>query len=216
MVASIWSLTELWPVIKDIGILFTSLVGGFTFYFKVCKPLIKSYKEKYELTKLKDDKINKIVYQLYPNGGGSISDKIDGLIEACESLSHRQIRIENKLDYSQQVQKSMMDTIGLAYWESDYEGNCIVASRGLSILLGVPESEIMGSGWAQLLCVNDKDRIFASYMFSVKYKTKFEEIYSFKVNDEVIKVRAIAFPVMSEDKTKLTGMFGTIKKYESD
>jgi PAS domain-containing protein len=196
--------TYIWDIVKNVGITFTSIAALFTLYFKAIKPSINAYIDRTNKSKERDSKIDTIFKQLNPNGGSTISDKIDLLVK-------RSYNIESKMEYSHQVQKSMMDTIGLAYWESDTEGNCIIASRGLSILLGVPESEIMGSGWAQLLHDKDKDRIFNSYMFSVKYKTKFEESYSFEVDGQELKVRAIAFPVLNEDKTKLIGMFGTIK-----
>jgi len=59
-----------WEIIKDIGILFTTLAAIYAFWVKVLKPMVDSYIEKTKRERTRDEKLDKIVYQLLPNGGG--------------------------------------------------------------------------------------------------------------------------------------------------
>lgn len=158
--------------------------GGAAIYVKIVKPAITKQKQ-LEREKLK--MIRDIHNELRFNGGGSVKDAIFDLKETTKRINYRLGEIEEN-------QKIAMNLQGLAFWNSNAEGECIYASPALCKIMGRSESEIKGNNWAAWLVFDDKKRIYDAWQFSVKTGSPFDEIYTFQKPDgEEVKVWGLAF-----------------------
>jgi len=194
-----------WEIIKNIGIALTALIAVFGFYEKVLKPLIETYIEKSKKESLRDEKIDKIVYQLFPNGGGSIADKIN-------TISSDQKYMMSKLDLTSQIQQSMLEEAKLPWWKGDGDGLYLSVSKEMLDIVGYHESDFLGSNWATLFEVEEIERILHSFNFAREKKVKWFETYTYK---NKVKVESTAYPILDKNNN-ISGYFGIIKRIDND
>jgi PAS domain-containing protein len=187
-------------IIKLIGVIFTSIAAIYAFWKKVGKPLIDSYIEKNKRETERDQKIEKIIYQLYPNGGGSLADKVNGIVNS-------QKNILDNLEKSSAIQKVLMEQMDLAYWYGTPDGKCLMVSRQLSIITEIPESDFIGDNWHNVMDKSEAERIFKTWMVCKEMKIKWEEIYTY---NNGIRVKGVAHPLFDADKNVI-GWFGIIE-----
>lgn len=103
-----------------------------------------------------------------------------------------------------------MNLQGLAFWESNDIGECTYVSPGLCKVMGRSESEIMGTAWLGWLHPVDKTRITEAWEYSIKNKSAFDEIYTFKrADNKWQKVWGVAFPRISRSHT-FEGILGKL------
>lgn len=172
----------------DLAAIITAISGGITgivaAWIKVINPLRKEAKRKkadlYRMIKSVHDEVKF-------NGGSSIKDAIFELKETTKRINYRLGEIEEN-------QKIAMNLQGVAFWNSDTDGECVYASPALCKIIGRSESEILGTNWAAWLVYEDKKRVYDAWLFSVKTGSAFDEVYSFEKPDgSVVKVWGLAF-----------------------
>ena len=148
--------------------------------------------------------INNIHSELRFNGGGTIKDVIGDLKKGMDD-------IDTKLNGIEENQHVAMNLQGIAFWISNYAGECVYASTNLCKLVGRNEAEMMGNNWVAWIIPDDKERIFESWDFSVENKSAFDEYYTFKRADgKKQKVWGLAF------HKKINGIHaGTMGKLEA-
>ena len=133
------------------------------------------------------NKINAIHNELAFNGGSSIKDVIWELKSGIQNINTRL----NGIEESQYVS---LNLLGISFWISSETGECVYASTNLCKLLGRNESELLGNNWVAWIVVEDRERIFKSWEFSIKNKSAFDEYYTFKRADgKKQKVWGLAF-----------------------
>lgn len=144
------------------------------------------------------ENVERIAYELKPNGGSSLKDQINRIEVLCmtEPLARRFIMDDS-----------------LAFWESDAEGSCIHASEKLAKLVGRSQADILGNGWVATLKASDKRRIFTAWKEAVEQKRAFIETYTFvHDNGREITVRAESKPVIVHGEVR--GWLGVLREVE--
>lgn len=189
-----------WELIKNIGILGGTIVSVWAAYSKVIQPLVKAYVEKSKKSSERDSKLDKIIYQLHPNGGGSLADKVN------TAVANQNLILDN-LEKSSAIQKVLMEQMDLAYWYGTPDGQCTMVSRQLSIITEIPESDFIGDNWHNIMDKEEAERIFKTWMVCKEKKIKWEEVYTY---NNGIKVKGIAHPLFDKDKN-ITGWFGVLE-----
>lgn len=173
---------ELEPIEKAVGIITGSSAGFWALWTKIIKPVVKRTKNKREEV---FTMIQAIHSELRFNGGGSIKDAIWGLKETNKIIIDR-------IDAMEEAQKISMNLQGQAFWLSNKQGEMTYASPALCKILGHNESDLIGNNWVSW--VDEKDRVFDAWNFSVDNQTVFDELYCIKRGDgKQQKVMALCF-----------------------
>ena len=89
-----------------------------------------------------DEQLATIVYEMRPNGGGSIKDAVR--------------RIEVKLSRAKSMQRLMLEASDTAHYETDEHGANVWANEACARLLGVQVSDFEGAAWRN--CIHQDDR----------------------------------------------------------
>ena len=163
------------------------------------KKLEKSIDEKLVKFSIIDEKLDVLIGEVKINGGSSLRDMITSLT--------LQGYIES------QSRRRLLDASGLAFWESDRDGNYIYASEKLSDLVGLESKDILGEGWVTNLKTEDKERIFKEWTYAVKQRRKFIQTYTFVHQDsKEVKVQGHAQPIIHNNKIEgFVGILTEIK-----
>jgi len=187
-----------------IGVVTTAGGGLWAAWVKAIKPYLRSQKIKQAE---RDKKLTEIRDELKYNGGTSLKDMV-------LKIDTKTSRMELRLDGLEDNQKLAMNLQGLAFWESNDAGECTYVSPGLCKIMGRSESEIIGSGWLGWLHPDDKNRISEAWEYSIRNKSAFDEIYTFKRADgKWQKVWGVAFPRISRSHT-FEGILGKLVAIE--
>ena len=120
-------------------------------------------------------------------------------IEAHQKLLYSEIKLQGK------VVSAILDTLDLAHFISDANGQCIkVNSKWISIT-GLPESDALGHNW--LLSVHPEDRasVQDKWQQMVDHNTPFEEIFRYqnRVTAAITKVKCHATDVLDEHSSRI-------------
>lgn len=112
------------------------------------------------LRSLKRD-VGTIKAQLQPNGGSSLSDKVNAIWE-------RQGMTAAKMGM-------LLDESDALLWQSDLDGRQVWASRALVEITGRAPAELLGWGWTNVIHPDDRDRIRKCWIASLVEGRNFEE-----------------------------------------
>lgn len=111
--------------------------------------------------------------------------------------------------------RNKLNAQGIAFWESDKNGNAVIVSPALQVMIGQPSQKIEGSGWMSLVVERDRERIKRAWKFSIETMTVFDEIYSFNSSGGYeVKVHSMSYHNKDEDG-KYEGSFGQLKLYDN-
>ena len=137
-----------------------------------------------------------IAYQLKPNGGASLHDKIS--------------RMETAMLRENAVRRQQMSATGLAFWEADEDGKTIFASDAMSALIGAEQDDILGNGWVTNLHSEDRDRVFEEWNSAITQKRAFLSTYRFTHRDgQSVQVQGRSHPILDRVGNAL-GHVGTL------
>lgn len=121
-----------------------------------------------DIQKMQNDKLDKVVMQLYPNGGTSVFDKLDKILD-------NQIILQEKQDAS-----LYLDNVPTV--KSDMNGMCTFVNLAYLRLCGFNDaSEAMGEGALRSVHPDDAVRIRKQYISAIKTNTQFVATYK-KIN----------------------------------
>lgn len=113
-------------------------------------------------------------YQLSPNGGRSVSDRVDKLT-AGQQQTHEVLRTLSEhvaaLARKQQAGFHLSDRCLL---EFDSDGRCIFANRAFLRFTGRTEADIMGTGWTSSFHPDDRREVARSWETAVTSKSSLE------------------------------------------
>jgi len=102
-------------IIQDYGMYSAGATAVLSFiilaYKKGVKPVIKHFKNWYDMS----EKIDHIFFEITPNGGTSIKDKVD--------------RIDSELHLANERQRALLADSEFAHFEMDAEGNYVWVNR---------------------------------------------------------------------------------------
>lgn len=125
--------------------------------------------------------VRTILAEFKPNGGSSLRDAVNKIQSTVVIVDARQWAI----------------VVGLRdpMWESDATGGCVRVNRALLDLVQRNFDEMTGAGWENIICPDDKIRVWQEWRLAVERKRTFESAYC--VVDragERFRVQAIAVP----------------------
>lgn len=109
------------------------------------------------------ESMQKIAYELSPNGGSSLKD-------AIARIEKRQIRTEQR-------EKAVLSESFLPMFEADADGHCIWINRAYRTLVGRNNDELLGQGWENILHSDDQERVLQEWKRAVDGKRDFESEY---------------------------------------
>lgn len=144
----------------------------------------------------------KISYELQPNGGYSLVDKIDRIDKSVVVLSGQQ--------------RVMFEWYNDGIWQSDLSGECIYANRSLSEMMGLSIDDLKGRGWVNAIHPEDRDKVYTEWFLCVKESRAFVMTYRFlnQETNEVTPISAHAYILKSENGTSV-GYIGYVKALPS-
>lgn len=136
--------------------------------------------------------VNDIRAQLKPNGGQSLFDRVNESAKSLSLLSEEIARIKgNQWNFAETA-------VDKPVWESDGNGLFIKVNHQFLNLVERDSSDVLGTGWHNIIDPVDRERIIEERADSVKYGRTFEG--SFIVRSKSGKrfaVKAVSKPVFN-------------------
>ena len=151
-------------------------------------------------------KVKKILYQVTNNGGKTMKDSIDRVVDKVDKIL---------LSQTVNVKRTQLlwEHQGQGYYECDADtGICTYANENLTKLFGLTLAEFLGFGWlAAVETQAERNRIYISWLAAVRDSIPYQEEYVIVVGGERIKVKTKAW-ACKDDSGKVLKMFGTLEK----
>lgn len=177
--------------IKDAGVIGATISGLVIFWKRVIKPMFIQYQYAQEML----NKINLIVSELTPNGGGSIKD----IITRIES---RQMIVESRT-------RALLIDSESGMWESDEEGQCIWWNRTLENMHG---REPTGMNWVAAVTPEQRENVLKEWEQSVRLKREFYMKITYQRQDGTQTPCVVkAYPLL-DAKKQVRGWVGVATK----
>lgn len=111
-----------------------------------------------------DAVLKQIKSQVFPNGGGSISDKLDMALQLARKADQRSIALTERAQ--------------IAVYECDSKGNCTFVNSILARLFGMERSEMLGNGWLKAVDSEDKNRVYQTFLEAIHNKIPYNAHYT--------------------------------------
>lgn len=125
---------------------------------------VKGLEEKVESVSSRVKKMEPVIDELKPNGGSSIKDVINQLMERVTILDGRH--------------HARFDGDGLATYECGPDGMCTYASAALGELYGMSPEQFTGNGWLSAVeTAQERQRVWDSWQAAVKAGIPYEDVY---------------------------------------
>jgi PAS domain-containing protein len=176
MFENLFHLFEFHYDLVGIGSLLTFLTVLFTFYKQVAvpmydktlKPMALAISNIYNAPKRinsLDAKLDIIISELRPNGGGSMRDSIN--------------RMEDSMAVSTAQRYILLNAMPHGAWTFDCAGNCTWINDPLKKTLGVTMDDMGGSNWTNYLCQDTRDAVVREWKDAVQARRKFDTNFKF-------------------------------------
>lgn len=128
--------------------------------------------------------VQSVLAEFKPNGGSSLRDAIN--------------RIQNTMVVIDARQWALVAGLKDPMWESDARGGCARANRALLDLTQRNFDELRGSGWENIVCPEDRKRVWEEWIDAVERHRTFECLYCvLDRGGQRFRVQAIAIPFHS-------------------
>lgn len=140
--------------------------------------------------------IERIDYELKPNGGSSVKDAIN--------------RIESKINLQDQKVLALIKSMPYGTFISDSDGNWTDVNLTLCRITGRTESELEGRDWLNWIDEKHKSGVILEWERAIKNKMVFDvEVNYSNPTGEYIPLRFSGNQLKNE-KDELVGYFGTV------
>lgn len=166
-----------------LGIIGTIFAGVRYIYKNMWTPL-KEFKDTVYKNK---EFVDKVMYNLSPNGGNSLVDKVNKIANKLEEIHTDTSIIKHK-----QKTSSYLDIQPL--FECDVQGYCISVNRKWCEITGIDEQSALGYGWISAIHPNDRQRVHDDWERAVETDHQFISTYRFynKHTNKTIPVKGIS------------------------
>ncbi len=138
--------------------------------------LVAAFEEKNKLIVDTNQKIDQILKEVTPNGGGSMKDKINHINESLKENTELTKKIFHR-------QRWILDERNEPIFETDNNGKCIWVNKAYCILFKKDIKEFMGNGWKNNIAEHSKDRVYQEWDRCMLDGRKFEMIYDIVDSD---------------------------------
>ena len=116
-------------------------------------------------------KVDTILKELTPNGGGSIKDAVTAMREDVKKLKANVAVLRDGLRFSLGLQPT-------AVFETDETGRCTNASPALCDMFGMTHEEMLGLGWlAAIHSAEERDRAWLNWRSAVESGVPYKDRY---------------------------------------
>ena len=155
------------PFINDISILLGGIIGILTFlafvWGKIIKPSIDLLDSHNHVLK----SIEIIKKEVITNGGSSIKDAVNGLVDTCNRIEKRQKVIEQR-------SRSALYHHSEPLFETDKHGNLIWINQKFSDITGQSLHDLEGYNWMTYIHEEDRESFIGEFSSCLKMCRKFE------------------------------------------
>jgi PAS domain S-box-containing protein len=152
---------------------------------RVIHPIITTIKITHRSIKM----IPAIRAQVFRNGGGSMMDALDSILDRLAQMEVRERAFVQEYDK------------GIFY--SDTNGRTLWVNRTYCRLFGITDGEVIGLGWKRLISPEAKESYISEWMSAVADKREFEFIADHVSSEgEEITCRIVAYPMVVNDNFK--------------
>lgn len=132
-------------------------------------------------------------------------------IDVLDSLH----RVEAAIQGVRLTTWGILDVSGIAFWESNADGEAIYISTRLAEMVGLSTSAALGNGWVSALHPEDRARVFAEWDAAVKQRRFFAMKYRFQHFDgRIVHVWGKGLPTYSASG-QFAGFVGVLKELEN-
>lgn len=115
-----------------------------------------------------------IQYQLSPNSGNSVSDKVDKMAKGQQAMSEVLRDLAHNVGALARKQQASFHLSDRCLLEFDAAGRCIFANRAYLRFTGRTESELMGTGWSSSFHPEDRRELADMWEMSIDSKSSME------------------------------------------
>ena len=191
-------------VLTIIGIIGGIATGCGYIYKHIWKPLSAMYKTIYQNKEF----VDKVMYNLSPNGGNSLVDKVNRIENTL-----KEIHLHTKLIKHKQQTKLYLDNQPM--FECDENGYNVFVNRRWCEITGLDEEEALGYGWINALYPSDRQRVHDEWQRTIKADSQISSEYRFynKNTNQIIPVRSIA-KIERDKKGEILFIIGTFEIVE--
>jgi PAS domain S-box-containing protein len=152
-------------------------------------------------------KVDTILKELTPNGGGSIKDAVTSMREDVRKLKTNVAVLRDGLRFSLGLQPT-------AVFETDAHGLCTNASPALCDMFGKTHEEMIGLGWlAAIHSAEERDRAWVNWRSAVESGVPYKDRYLIHNEKTGERFYAESRAVASKtDDGKVAYFFGSVEK----
>lgn len=192
---------EIEALVKWGGYAASAAGGGWACYVKALKPMLKIFRANYnnlQAIPQMMEALDTIRKQLVPNGGASISDKLD-------RVETNQIIQGHRLGVALQTAKT-------AVVETDSRGRVVLVNEPLCMLLGRTKEDLLGNNWISVIHPEDREVVSDEWKDAVENHRNFDAHFRFVLLDGAsMRVYMKMSPTPSHQERHL-GYIGVIMK----
>lgn len=162
-----------------------AIIGGFSvwFYKYVWKPSVQFVDTMYKNKAF----VDKVMYNLSPNGGGSLVDKVGNIMHKLHEIHE-----DTKLIKHKQKTVSYLDLQPI--FECDENGYNIFVNKKWCEITGLEEEEALGYGWINAIHPTDRQRVHEEWSRTIKADSQISSkyrLYNAKTT-QIISVKSLA------------------------
>lgn len=148
--------------------------------------------------------------QLEKNGGTSLVDKVDNILDKLNGISHQLHRMET-------WKTAWMELTEEPIFVTDTTGHYIWINNSFAHTVGATTEDLLGLGWTKVIHPDDRDKLLLEWKSSIASLSKFD--YSYRMvnifTKETIQVRSIAKP-LKDQVGSLIGYIGICYLHEDE
>lgn len=128
-------------------------------------------------------KIDALLMEFRPNGGGSMRDALD--------------RIERNMEFVTGMRRAHQNLSNVAMVETDATGRVVWVNRGFVRLFGVDEASVLGSGWVNTVVADEREWAERTWLHAIQEEREFDETITYvnRENGRCFRARATAAPI---------------------
>lgn len=195
-----WLSEEWWKLL-------TAVMSAIVVFYKyTIGPIIRWFIKQYKLAKEIDTlipliksnakQLEKIVYELTPNGGNSVKDSIN--------------RVEANLTKIDNKMTGVLYHLGEPYFEMELDGQCSWVNISFMDLVGLSVSECLGHSWLQIIHPEDRDLFYEAWAEARKKGTGLTLTCKLLKPDNTVLQVKIQISVIRDNKKDVLGFIGHI------
>lgn len=184
-------INEIWHLLSESGLvtagISTTVAGLILLWKKGFKPLVNHIKRYRESL----DKIDKIFYEITPNGGDSIKDVVNSIREGLAQVNARQRAI-------------LADTDD-AIFEADASGSCIWVNRTFSRITQRMPTELLGRGWYNAIHEPDRKDVVSAWTTAIEERIELSMSFRFETTAGILTHVRLRSYKMTDLKGEIIG-----------